>query len=282
MEFLIPGPMRALDAIKKIYPQSSRRTLQQWIKGGRFSVDGQPLQKDSEKLVQGQTLRSEVAFRPPLDGPLKILYEDRWLIVIDKPEGLLSVPLDPPLQQESALSILRDASRTDQIFAVHRLDRESSGVLIFAKGTQSVEKLKNLFESHDLNRQYFAIIEGRIPENSGTWDYPILELPNYDVVVATHPEEGRQAITHFEVLRRSAKYSYLRLVLETGRKHQIRVQCKHAGFPILGDKRYGSTENPIKRMALHAENLTLVHPFTQKTLSFTSPIPPAFKKMGIL
>lgn len=280
MEFLIPSPMKALDALKMLYPESSRRTLQQWLKGGRFKVDDQPLQKDNALLETGQTLRSEEAFRPRTEGQLNILYEDKTLILIDKPAGLLSVPLDVPSEKPNALRLLRERAKSDQIFAVHRLDRQSSGTLVFAKGQDSMEKLKELFEAHDLHREYFAIVEGQIPEQEGTWKCTLKELPSYDVVVSSDPEDGKEAITHFQVLRRSAKYSYLSLLLETGRKHQIRVHCQTAGYPILGDKRYGSLENPVKRLALHARKLAFIHPFTGKLLSFTSPLPFCFKKLG--
>lgn len=272
--------MPALEALKQIYPESSRRTLQQWLKGGRFTLDNEPLERDSVFLEAGQILRSEEAFRPRSAGQLNILYEDKALILIEKPAALLSVPLDVPSNQPNALSLLRERARSDQIFAVHRLDRQSSGVLVFAKGLDSMEKLKGLFETHDLHREYFAIVEGRIPEEEGTWKCTLKELPNFDVVVTQNPDEGKEAITHFQVLRRSAKYSYLSCLLETGRKHQIRVHCQRAGYPILGDKRYGSEENPIRRLALHARKLAFVHPFTGNLLSFTSPLPFSFKKLG--
>lgn len=277
MEYLVPSPMTALAALKELYPQSSRRTLQQWLKGGRFTLDGQPLQRDNTVLEAGQALRSEEAFRPREDGLLNILYEDKSLIFIDKPAALLSVPLDVPTAQPNALSLLRTRAKSDQIFAVHRLDRQSSGVLVFAKGLEAMDKMKALFETHDLTREYFAIVEGRIPEEEGTWKCTLKELPNFNVVVS---EEGKEAITHFQVLRRSAKYSYLSCLLETGRKHQIRVHCQQAGYPILGDKRYGTGENPIKRMALHARKLAFIHPFTGNLISFTAPLPLSFKKLG--
>ena len=281
MEFILPCPMKALEALKQIYPQSSRRTLQQWLKGGRFTVDGQILYKDSDTLETGQILRSEEAFRPRTEGLLNILYEDRSLVVIDKPNGLLSVPLDTPSAQPNALELLRDLLRSDQIYPVHRLDKESSGSLLFAKGRESTDKLKDMFEKHDLEREYFAIVEGRLSEKKGTWDCTLKELPNFDVVVSYDPADGKRAITHFEVVRHSPKYTYLRLLLETGRKHQIRVHCQKAGFPILGDKRYGSTENPLRRLALHAQKLAFIHPFTGKPLSFSSTIPSCFKKLGV-
>ena len=277
MELAIDSPLLLLEAIRKLYPDSSRRTLQAWIKAGRFSVDGKRVSRENLTLKAGSRLVSQETFAPPRIPGLKILYEDRYLIAIDKPVGLLSVPLDGGGSRRHALGLLRQHMDTDQIFAVHRIDRETSGVLLFARGKQAAERLNVLFAQHDLSREYAAIVEGRLKENMGTWECPLFELPNLDIVESS---EGKSAITHFEVIRRSAKFTYLKLVLETGKKHQIRVHCKRAGHPIVGDKRYGARENPIRRLCLHAAKLELIHPFTKKKIAFYSPIPGSFQVLG--
>lgn len=277
MELTIDSPTTVLEALRKIYPDSSRRTLQSWLKAGRFTVDGKPVNRENLVLKPGNRFVSKETFAPPRVPGLKILYEDRYLIAIDKPMGLLSVPLDGGLSKKHALGLLREHMNTDQIFAVHRIDRETSGVLLFARGKQSAERLGELFEQHDLSREYVAIVEGRLKEDSGTWECPLLELPNLDIVESP---DGKMAITHFEVIRRSAKFTYLKLVLETGKKHQIRVHCKRAGHPVVGDKRYGAQENPIRRLCLHAAKLELIHPFTRKKISFYSPVPESFQVLG--
>jgi 23S rRNA pseudouridine1911/1915/1917 synthase len=280
MNFSIPARMSVLDALRQMFPQSSRRTIQHWIKGRRFSIDGKCIERDNMMLEQGQMLESVDAFSPKKAANIRIIYEDRYLIAVDKPVGLLSVPLDAPTSKRHAMGILRDFYQTDQILAIHRIDRETSGILLFARGYDSQKKFDLLFEQHDLEREYFAILEGHLPQDRGTWECTLKELPSYDVVIAHNPQEGKQAITHFDVLRRSAKYSYVRLMLETGRKHQIRVHCKNAGCPILGDERYGATEDPIDRVCLHSRSIALIHPFTKQPLRFTSPLPFTFKKLG--
>lgn len=270
--------MKALEALRNIYPDSSRRTLQQWLENGRFQIDGKPLLKEHEILSEGQRLTAKETFRAPKIPGVKILYEDRYMIVIDKPEGLLSVPLEAESAKKHALGLLRQYSGTDQIFAVHRIDRETSGIIMFARGKESEQRFKNLFEKHDIQREYLAIVEGRMKEQNGTWECELIELPSFRVIESP---EGKTAITHYSVIRRSAKYTYLKLKLETGRKHQIRVHCQLAGHPVLGDSRYGSTENPIRRMCLHACTLGFTHPFTKKEFSITSPVPHVFKKLGI-
>jgi len=277
MEYIVKSPETVLEALKKIYPDSSRRTLQSWLKNSRFRINGKPIRQENLLLTDGQVIECKDTFKPPKVPGIKILYEDRYFIVIDKPLGLLSVPLDEGKLRRDALSLLREHCKMDQIFAVHRIDRETSGILLFAKGKASEEKFDKLFENHDILREYFAIVEGRVKEEKGTWESKLLELPSLHVIVSP---EGRDSITHFTVMRRSAKYTYLKLRLETGRKHQIRVQCQMAGHPVVGDQRYGSVESPLKRLCLHACTLGFIHPFTKKEVKFTSPLPKNFQALG--
>jgi 23S rRNA pseudouridine1911/1915/1917 synthase len=277
MQYTVPKPMTVREALACLYPDSSRRTLQNWLKRGRFSVNGIRLSREDTPLETGQVFSSQEACKAPKVPGLKILFEDRHLIAIEKPSGLLSVPLDEGDGEKDALGLLRAGLQTPSIFAVHRIDRDVSGVLVFARGKESEERLKILFERHDLERQYFAIVEGRMREDEGTWQSNLTELTSYDVVPSN---DGKEAITHFKVLRRSPKYTYLRVVLETGRKHQIRVHCQMAGHPVLGDERYGARENPIRRICLHAVRLELVHPFTGRPLVFKSSLPSSFKALG--
>lgn len=277
MEYTATAPTPLLEALRKLYPDSSRRTLQNWLQAGRFSVNGKVVKRENISLQARDVVSAQETFRKPKVPGVPILFEDRYLIAIDKPEGLLSMPLDDGEPKKNALELLRDYYETDQIFAVHRIDRETSGVLLFARGKQSAEKLGELFEAHDLNRRYSAIVEGNLKEDKGTWECPLLEMPNLSVVESV---DGKMAITHFEVYRRSTKYTYLNLTLETGKKHQIRVHCKRAGHPVVGDKRYGSKENPLKRLCLHARSIELVHPFTKKVLYIESPLHKSFQVLG--
>lgn len=269
--------MTALDVLRKLYPDSSRRTLQQWLRNGRLYFKGAPLRREDAPLETGDVLEVKDTFKAPKVPGLTVLYEDRYFIVIDKPTGLLSVPLDDGGGSRHALGLLRTSFDTDQIFAVHRIDRETSGILLFARGTESEERFDALFESHDILREYYAIVEGNVMEDEGTWTCKLTELPSYNVIPS---EEGKDSTTHFQVIRRSKKYTYLKLRLETGRKHQIRVHCQMAGHPVVGDSRYGSVENPLRRLCLHACTLGFIHPFTKREVSFTSPLPRAFEVLG--
>ncbi len=267
MKKIVDKDLPLVEALKAYFPDSSRRSHQNWIKWGRVSVCGKIEKRGNTLVRQGEELVIEK--KEPLHQAmgLPILYEDRWLVAIDKPHGLLSVPAEK--EEINALHLLKLGLKTSSFFPVHRIDRETSGVLLFARSKMAEERFNILFEQHDLERTYLALIEGRLPEPEGTWECYLREKPNYDVEV-TCAEQGRRAITHYEEVRRSKKFSYLRLRLETGRKHQIRVQAASQGFPVVGDKRYGSLINPFRRLCLHAHTLSFIHPFTHKQMTFTS------------
>ncbi len=189
----------------------------------------------------------------------------------------MSVPLDNE-KTENALSILRQYFDTKNIFVVHRIDKGTSGVMMFAKNQQTVEKLSFMFKNHELKREYLAIVSGNLKENKGTWKSYLLEDEN--IMLDLLVKKKANSLTHFSVIKRSKKFSYLKLNLATGRKHQIRVHCKDANHPILDDKRYSLLKGPISRMCLHSHLLEFFHLITNEKMSFTAPIFQRFKKLG--
>lgn len=230
--------------------------------------------EDTESVIVASAKRKS----PP---GIEILYSDSDIIVINKFEGLLSVPLEKT-SSVHALGLLREQFNTKQVFAVHRIDRETSGVMIFARNNKSMAKLLAMFKDHAFTREYLAIVMGRIFKKEGTWKSRLVEKNNFDVVSTQCSSQGKMAVTHYSVIRRSKNFSFLRLRLETGKKHQIRVHCNEAGHPIVGDKRYAPFCNPIFRMCLHANLLEFVHPMTGKKMSFTAPLPRKFSGLGFV
>jgi len=259
--------MKLVDKVALDFPDSSKRTLLNWIKHGRILVNGKPCRKPHEE-VESYTVQEK---NLEIEG-IKILYRDKQIIAIDKPAGLLSVPAlnDAP----SALTILARHFKTKNIYAVHRIDQDTSGVMIFVWGQDAQARFDQLFANHDLEREYIAIVDGRISGQEGQWDLPLKELEDYHVVV---DPSGRKSITNYWVVKKAKNTSFLRLRLETGRKHQIRVHCKEAGHPILGDIRYG---RPSSRLFLHAHLLAFIHPFTGQPMRFISKPPAAFIGRG--
>lgn len=256
---------------------SSKNTFKQWIKEGRVLLDGKIVRKSDILINQEQvlTLGPKVKY---LEEGIRVLYEDSDLVVIEKPMGLLSVATDFEIGF-TAHAILKRAYHPKTVFPVHRLDQETSGVMMFALSEKGKEGLKTLFAEHNLVRQYMAIVEGHFDSAEGTLTNYLYEDQKYKVHVTKNKELGQLAITHYLVEGVSRRHSRLKLTLETGRKNQIRVQCQEAGHPVVGDKKYGAKSDPIKRLALHAHRLEFVHPINGKNLAFLSPAPESFERL---
>lgn len=278
MKYTTTTDQTLLEALGQLSPESSKTTLRSWLKEGRVAVDGQVKKLASEPLHAGQEVTLGTRPRFAKDGLLRILYEDRHLVVVEKPKGLLSVSTAFE-KGDTAHAFLKDKYRPQRVFVVHRLDQDTSGIMLFALSEAARDQLKILFEKHDIERAYTAIVEGQVKPSSGTWQSYLHEDENYFVRSITDSEKGQLAITHYTVLSTSKRYTTLQLKLETGRKNQIRVHCQDAGFPVVGDKKYGALTDPIKRLCLHAHLLAFLHPITKQPMRFESQIPEEFRRI---
>lgn len=207
------------------------------------------------------------------------MFEDDSLIVVDKPAGLLTMATDAE-REKTVYAMLH--AYAQRIFIVHRLDREASGLLVFAKTLVAKEKLQAQFKDHSAGRRYVAVVEGRVMPDDFTIRSFLAENAAYRVYSTKKQREGKLAVTHVHVLRRSAKTTLVEVRLETGRKHQIRVHLAERGNPIVGDKIYGGRLNPIRRLALHGAHLDFRHPQTGQRMGFESAVPKAFASAGFL
>lgn len=267
-----------LEHLSTVSPDSTKTTLRSWIKQGRVTVDGKVITQASFPLQEGQEVKVHPKPKFTDQGGVRILYEDRFLVVLDKPEGVLSVKA--PFEHEKTLhKFLKGTYSSKNVRVVHRLDQGTSGVILFALEEKTYTALKKMFEKHDLTRSYTAVLEGIIEEGEGTWDHFLREDEAYKVHVCANESEGKRAITHFTVLNKSKHYTLVECTLETGRKNQIRVQAAHHGTPIVGDEKYGAKKNPLGRLALHAHLLEFLHPITKKPMRFTSPVPTNFLRL---
>lgn len=253
-----------LEVLEKLLPDESKTSLRDLIKQKRVLSDGFILEHDA--LIQEN---QEVAVVPKKifrDG-YTIYYEDRHILVIEKPEGLLSVSTE-----KETYHTLHSKTKMwhKKVWPVQRLDRETSGVMVFALSEKAKEGLKTQFIHHTIYREYFAKVEGFL-EGFGTWRHPLYEDKNFFVHIGQEGDEV--AVTHYEVLYHKNNETAVKFVLETGKKNQIRVQASHEGFPIVGDKKYGNSQKSAKRLMLHAHKLTFTHPIMKKNLSFISPKP---------
>ena len=229
---------------------------------------------------------------------LKIVYEDDWLIVVDKPSGMLTMSTGHE-GEITAYSMLYDylsesrKGSRQRVFIIHRLDRDTSGLVVFAKDEETKLSLQENWNEAVLERKYFAILEGNIEDEEGwieTWIYEnpkSMKVHCYPIRSGDHPDNPPQkdwkyASSHCTTVNRvnidGKAYTFVEFELETGRKNQIRVHSEWIGHPIAGDKKYGAATDPLKRLALHAKTLSFIHPWTGKTMKFMSAPPKAFKK----
>jgi len=262
----------------------SRGDVKTWLRFGHLKVDGvvsipfdTPV--DPGALVELNVTRPFVVFRHPR---LQLVYEDDDVIVVNKSYGLLSVATKSRFKEETAFSIVRDYIKRqnpgNKLYVVHRLDRDTSGLMMFAKTEEAQETLRHNWNNMVLDRTYVAVVEGAVRDDEGYVKSYLAENREFVVYSTDNPEEGRLAVTNYKVLRRGHGYSLMEFSLDTGRKNQIRVHCKDLGHPIAGDKKYGAKTNPIHRLALHARTLRFAHPITRKDMSFETPIPVKFLK----
>jgi tRNA pseudouridine32 synthase/23S rRNA pseudouridine746 synthase/23S rRNA pseudouridine1911/1915/1917 synthase len=277
MKYIAPSDLPILEALALISPQSSKNTLRSWIKEGRVQVNDITVKNPSVMVLKNQHVT--VGQRKKIIRPgMPLLYEDQDLVIIDKPTGLLSVATAFE-KGETVHALLKAHYHPRKVFVVHRLDQDTSGVMVFALNQEACDRLKDLFEVHNIERAYTAIVEGRLTVSHGTWESYQYEDSQYRVHETEDETRGRLAVTHFQLVASSKRYTWLELKLETGRKNQIRVHCQSAGHPVVGDKKYGAQSNPLKRLCLHAHLLAFQHPFTKKKLRFESPIPEEFYRL---
>jgi len=211
---------------------------------------------------------------------LRIMFEDAYLIVVEKKEGLLTVSTGDN-DETTAFSILRNyvkkSSPKNRVFTVHRLDRETSGVIMFAKSREIQLALQENWHRVVTRRVYVALVEGKVEKDQDTI---VTWLSENEKSLKIHSSDtdngGQQAITHFRCIKSNDDYSLLEIELETGRKNQIRVHMQEIGHPVAGDKKYGAGTSPIGRLGLHARILAFYHPMTQEEISFETPVPRNF------
>ena len=217
---------------------------------------------------------------PRMKFAVKPVYEDGDFVAIDKPAGLLSVESDK--QTECAygymLKYLQTRDKNSRPFILHRIDKETSGVLVFAKDIKIHSMLKLHWNEQVQTREYYAVVEGVLENKSGTLTNYLKENANQLVYVTGDPT-GQKAVTHYEVIAENAQYSLLRVKIDTGRKNQIRVQMKTLGYPVVGDEKYGGTKNPLGRLGLHASRLEFIHPVSKELITITAPVPVAFREL---
>lgn len=259
----------------------SRTTIKSLLAHRQVSVDHHTVTQFDYPLEPGQTVSicyGRVAEEARYKG-LRILFEDPWLIIIEKEAGLLSIATAKEKLQ-TAYSILsghvKKENPANKIFVIHRLDRDTSGIMVFAKNQEVQSRLQRAWQDSVMERTYVAVTEGEVQNEKGTIRSFLSENKAFVMYSTSKPGEGDEAITHYKLLKRNTHYSLLEVELETGRKNQIRVHMKEMGHPVIGDKKYGSSVNPIGRTGLHARVLAFIHPITGKEIRYETAVPYKF------
>ena len=262
----------------------SRQNVKRLLTNKQVEVNGQQRSQYNYLLHQGDKVKIKWMRQQEVKSfnGFSIVFEDEYLIVIDKHSGVLSVATNDERNYTAYnfLSIhVKREHPANKIFIVHRLDRETSGLMIYAKSAEVQHKLQDNWKELITERSYVAVTEGVFNEKRGVVSSYLHENAAHVVYSDQNPLGGKKAITHYEVLKSNRNYSLLAVKLETGRKNQIRVHMQDIGHSIINDKKYGSTVNPIDRLGLHSRILAFIHPVTGQSLRFTTPIPRKFMRL---
>ncbi|MGI5936298.1 MAG: RluA family pseudouridine synthase [Oscillospiraceae bacterium] len=281
-----------IDALlARLLPDISRSAAQKLLESGAVTKDGRPLKKNY-KVTSGESFLVEMPEPEnlqvlPQDIPLEIVYEDDDLIVVNKPQGMVVHPAPGHYEGTLVNALMHHCGDSLSGIGgvlrpgiVHRLDKDTSGLIIAAKNDFAHQSLSRQLSSRSLSRVYETIVLGRIRQDSGTVDAPIGRHPTQRKLMAVTDKNSRPAVTHYEVINRYRNHTHLRCRLETGRTHQIRVHMAHMGHPVLGDPVYGRKRNQkgLSGQCLHAKQLKFVHPRTGEQIELSCDLPEYFIK----
>lgn len=265
--------------------------VQSWIRDHRIQVDGRAV-KGNHRLKEGEVV--EVVVPPPEEMtveaeaiPLDIRYEDTDVVVVNKPRGMVVHPAPGNRSGTLVNALLAHCGDLSGIGGVlrpgivHRIDKDTSGLIMVAKNDAAHRSLAAQLKAHEVERRYLAVVHGNVSHDRGTIDAPIGRDPRFRQRMAVEHRNGKPAVTHFEVLERFSRATYVACRLETGRTHQIRVHMKHIAHPLVGDPLYSSQSHrfSIQGQALHAETLGFIHPRTGKPIRLTAPLPEDMQRL---
>ncbi|MCL2365513.1 MAG: RluA family pseudouridine synthase [Oscillospiraceae bacterium] len=283
LKFNVTTKSTLLPFLLTCFNNKSRNYVKGLLTRGQILVDGERCTDYARSLLPGQQIT--VLHRMPVlnaKPDIPIIYEDDDMIVIDKPAGMLSISTDKE-HTNTTYYIMNDYMKSKvksgRIFIVHRLDRETSGVMLFAKNERIKYALQERWEELALRRGYTAVVEGKVSPSEGTITSWLKQTKTLLMYSSKEKGQGKLAITKYRTLQSTGRYTLLDIALETGRKNQIRVHMKDIEHPIVGDKKYGALTNPIGRVCLHASVLWIKHPSTGEELRFESIVPSVFMKV---
>ena len=281
-EFKVSEPGELLSFLIEKNVRKSRNAVKSLLAHKQIRVNGKLVTQFNHELQKGDKVSVMKFNQARKERKLKgatIVFEDEYIIVVDKDAGLLSVSTDKE-KSRTVFNVLNEyvkkANKNARVFVLHRLDREVSGLMVFAKNPEVQSIFQSEWDKVVPVYNYTTVIEGDIISKSGKIESWLTENKNFVMQYSLTDNGGLKATTYYKTVKSTPRYSLLNLELETRRKNQARIHMKQTGHPIVGDKKYGAKSSPIKRIALHAQEMVLMHPITKEKLEFKSPTP---KKM---
>ena len=278
--FIVDCKINLVDAIFNFKKDLSKKSIKNFIKNKMIMVNGNVITNNSFLLDRNDLVEISYEKRVIPKYDLDILYEDDYLIVINKPCGLLSISNDKEKEITAYRMVsdyVKSNNKKNYIFVVHRLDQDTSGILMFCKNEKIRDKLQENWNNVVKKRGYIALVDGKI-NGTGTIRSFLME-DKRQFVYSSKNGVGKEAITHYSVIKNNSNYSMLQVFIDTGRRNQIRVHLSEKGYPIVGDKKYRCKSNPIKRLCLHANILEFKHPVSKKIVSIKCDVPDNFKQL---
>ena len=278
--FIVDKDINLLDAIFDFKKDLSKKSIKSFIKNKMIKVNDKVITNNSYMLNKNDVIEIcyEKRIIPKYD--LDILYEDEYLIAINKPCGLLSISNDKEKDITAYRMVsdyVKSSGKYNYIFVVHRLDQDTSGVLMFCKNEKIRDRLQENWNTVVKKRGYIALVDGKMNGNGTIRSFLMEDRRQF--VYSSKSGQGKEAITHYEVIKNNNNYSMLQVFIDTGRRNQIRVHLSEHGFPIVGDKKYRCKSNPVKRLCLHANMLEFIHPVSKKLISIKCDVPEEFRKL---
>lgn len=282
-EFKVHEECELLAFLFEKFPKLSRNAVKSILSGHYVGVNGAPVSQYNLKLSKDDVVivsKQRISKKNRRDLP--IIFENEEFVVIDKPSGLLTVPSDNEKGRTAYRMVndyMQQKDKHNRVYVVHRLDEDTSGVLMFAKNPKIKDILQKAWGEIVLERGYYAVVEGNMEKPQDTYVDYLKENKLNLMYVTNDKKTGKRCVTQYKVVKENKLYSLLDVNIDTGRKNQIRVQLGHRNHHVIGDDKYGEPADPIKRLGLHAYKLKFVHPVTKKVYEFKSPIPKQFEDL---
>lgn len=279
-EFVVNHDCELLDFLFETHPGQSKNSVKSLLTNRHVTIEGSPVTQFNLKLFKGDTV---IIYKEPqrkvVRSKLPIIYEDEHIIVINKPSGLLSIASDNE-KRSTAYRILSDyvqqKDKHNRVFVVHRLDEDTSGVLMIAKDKVTQEKYQDNWNDLVSKRGYYAIVDGVLDKKQGKITSYLKKNAQNMMYSSKKSGDGQYSVTHYKVIKEKDNYSLLDVNIDSGRKNQIRVHLGDIGHHVIGDDKYGNPSNPIGRLGLHAYELDIKDPYTGKIMKFKAPMPKEF------